>query len=73
MVKLDARPPFHEQETPMPDNANLKVLFIAGFGPIGRDTGESRKLYRDVLGISLCGKPVDRMDRKLATIRLRGR
>ena len=53
--------------------ANLKVLFIAGFGPIVRDTGESRKLYRDVLGISLCGKPVDRMDRKLATIRLRGR
>lgn len=47
----------------MPDSANLKVLFIAGFGPIGRDTGESRKLYRDVLGISLCGKPVDRMDR----------
>jgi hypothetical protein len=31
--------------------ANLKVIFIAGFGPIVRDTGESRKLYRDVLGI----------------------
>ena len=31
--------------------ANLKVLFIAGFGPIVRDTAESRKLYRDVLGI----------------------
>jgi hypothetical protein len=31
--------------------ANLKVLFIAGFGPIVPDTGESRKLYRDVLGI----------------------
>ncbi|HEV2380071.1 MAG TPA: glyoxalase, partial [Terriglobia bacterium] len=30
---------------------NLKVLFVAGFGPIVRDTGESRKLYRDVLGI----------------------
>jgi hypothetical protein len=35
----------------MQDSANLKVLFIAGFGPIVRDTGESRKLYRDVLGI----------------------
>ena len=31
--------------------ANVKVLFIAGFGPIVRDTGESRKLYRDVFGI----------------------
>ena len=31
--------------------ANLKVLFIAGFGPIVSDTAESRKLYRDVLGI----------------------
>ena len=31
--------------------ANLKVLFIAGFGPIVPDTGESRKLYCDVLGI----------------------
>jgi hypothetical protein len=35
----------------MRDSAELKVLFIAGFGPIVRDTGESRKLYRDVLGI----------------------
>ena len=31
--------------------ANVEVLFIAGFDPIVRDTGESRKLYRDVLGI----------------------
>ena len=31
--------------------ANMKVLFIAGFGPIVRDMGESRKLYRDVAGI----------------------
>lgn len=29
----------------------IKVLFIAGFGPIDRDIAESRKLYRDVLGI----------------------
>jgi hypothetical protein len=31
---------------------NLKVLFIAGFGPIVHESGESRKLYRDVLGIA---------------------
>ena len=36
----------------MKDTENFKVLFIAGFGPIVRDTGESRKLYRDALGIS---------------------
>ena len=35
----------------MQDSAKLKVLFIAGFGPIVRDTGQSRRLYRDVLGI----------------------
>jgi catechol 2,3-dioxygenase-like lactoylglutathione lyase family enzyme len=35
----------------MQDSAKLKVLFIAGFGPIVRDTGESRRLYRDVLGM----------------------
>jgi catechol 2,3-dioxygenase-like lactoylglutathione lyase family enzyme len=36
----------------MQRDANVQVLFIAGFGPIVRDTEESRKLYRDVLGIS---------------------
>jgi catechol 2,3-dioxygenase-like lactoylglutathione lyase family enzyme len=30
---------------------NIKILFIAGFGPIVRDVAESRKLYREVLGI----------------------
>ena len=30
---------------------DIKILFIAGFGPIVRDKGESRRLYRDVLGI----------------------
>jgi len=35
----------------MQDFANSKVLFIAGFGPIVRDTGESRKLYANALGI----------------------
>jgi len=36
----------------MQDSAKSKALFIAGFGPVVRDTGESRKLYRDVLGIA---------------------
>ena len=31
---------------------NLRILFIAGFGPIVRDTAESRKLYSENLGIS---------------------
>ncbi len=30
----------------------MKVLFIAGFGPIVREPRSSRRLYRDVLGIS---------------------
>jgi catechol 2,3-dioxygenase-like lactoylglutathione lyase family enzyme len=30
----------------------INVLFIAGFGPIVRDTTQSRKLYSEVLGIS---------------------
>jgi catechol 2,3-dioxygenase-like lactoylglutathione lyase family enzyme len=32
-------------------SGKLKILFVAGFGPIVRDTAESRRLYRDVLGI----------------------
>jgi hypothetical protein len=35
----------------MQGSGNVRVLFIAGFGPIVRDTGESRKLYHDALGI----------------------
>jgi hypothetical protein len=31
----------------------IKVLFILGFGPIVRDTAESRKLYSESLGIRL--------------------
>lgn len=30
---------------------NIKVLFIAGFGPVVRDATANRKLYRQVLGI----------------------
>jgi len=32
-------------------NGNLGILFIAGFGPIVRDTANSRKLYSDVMRI----------------------
>jgi len=35
----------------MEDAGNVKVLFVAGFGPIVRDPSESRKLYGEVLGI----------------------
>ena len=31
---------------------NVKVLFIAGFGPIIREATTSRGLYREILGIS---------------------
>jgi hypothetical protein len=31
---------------------DVRILFIAGFGPIVRDTAESRKLYSEILGIS---------------------
>jgi hypothetical protein len=32
-------------------NANLGILFIAGFGPIIRDMANSRRLYSDVMRI----------------------
>lgn len=32
-------------------SGKIKVLFIAGFGPIGRDPKLSRKLYAETLGI----------------------
>jgi catechol 2,3-dioxygenase-like lactoylglutathione lyase family enzyme len=35
----------------MQAEGKIKVLFIAGFGPIVRETAESRKLYSEVLGI----------------------
>ena len=30
----------------------MRVLFIAGFGPIATDVGQSRRLYQDALGIA---------------------
>lgn len=35
----------------MPTKNKIRVLFIAGFGPIVRDTSKSRKLYNVVLDI----------------------
>jgi hypothetical protein len=35
----------------MPGTGQIKVRFIAGFGPIVRETAESRKLYSEALGI----------------------
>jgi len=36
----------------MKKHGNIKVLFIAGFGPIVRDRSASRSLYSDILGIA---------------------
>ncbi len=35
----------------MQGTGKIKILFILGFGPIVRDTAESRKLYSESLGI----------------------
>jgi hypothetical protein len=40
-----------ERGDTMQGTAGVKVLFIAGFGPIDRDVTESQKLYSDGLGI----------------------
>jgi hypothetical protein len=45
----------------------MKVLFVAGFGPIVRETRATRKLYRDVLGI-----PFEDMNGYLHTSHLDG-
>ncbi len=37
----------------MPDLSGVKVLFVAGFGPITVDPKASRKLYLDTLGLPL--------------------
>jgi catechol 2,3-dioxygenase-like lactoylglutathione lyase family enzyme len=41
----------------VPDLTELKVLFVAGFGPIVRDAGESKRYYVDTLGLPL--KPME--------------
>ena len=42
----------------MPDQP-LKVMFVAGFGPIVRDPAASRALYLDALGLPLEAMPHD--------------
>jgi len=37
----------------MQKSGKARILFIAGFGPIVRDTAQSRNLYSETLGISL--------------------
>jgi len=36
----------------MQTKESMKVLFIAGFGPIVPDNAAGRKLYREIFGIS---------------------
>ncbi|CAN5129778.1 glyoxalase/bleomycin resistance/dioxygenase family protein [soil metagenome] len=33
----------------------MRVLFVAGFGPIAREPGEAKRFYGDALGIALSG------------------
>ena len=37
----------------MTDISGLKVVFVAGFGPLVKDTGASNAFYRDALGLPL--------------------
>jgi catechol 2,3-dioxygenase-like lactoylglutathione lyase family enzyme len=39
--------------------SDLKVLFVAGFGPVTRAPAESRAFYRDALGLPLEAMPGD--------------
>jgi catechol 2,3-dioxygenase-like lactoylglutathione lyase family enzyme len=48
----------HAKERSMPDHP-LKVMFVAGFGPIVRDPAASGALYRDALGLPLQAMPDD--------------
>lgn len=41
----------------MQDTKPSRVLFIAGYGPIASNGAESRKLYRDALGIAFKEDP----------------
>jgi catechol 2,3-dioxygenase-like lactoylglutathione lyase family enzyme len=51
----------------MPKKRAFRVLFVAGYGPIVRDTKGNRKLFRDDLGL-----PLDRMGDYLSTEKLDG-
>jgi hypothetical protein len=51
LAGMTAAGPIARNGDAMQGTGNLKILFIAGFGPIVRETAESRKLYSEVLGI----------------------
>jgi hypothetical protein len=42
----------HMPGAAMKSTGDIKVLFVAGFGPIVREGGASQKLYQDTLGIT---------------------
>ncbi len=50
----------------MESTADIKVLFILGFGPIVRDTAESRRLYSENLGIRFKEESGEFWQRRLA-------
>lgn len=37
----------------MPDLSGIRIMFVAGFGPVTRDPAASKKLYVDTLGLPL--------------------
>jgi catechol 2,3-dioxygenase-like lactoylglutathione lyase family enzyme len=43
----------------VPNLSGLKVLFVAGFGPLVREPAESKKFYVDTLGLPLEPMPHD--------------
>ena len=43
----------------MTDLTGLKVLFVAGFGPVVRDAGAGKSFYQDVLQLPLEAMPHD--------------
>lgn len=43
----------------MAEHAGVKVLFVAGFGPIVREQVKSKEFYVDVLGLPLEAMPPD--------------
>src|SRR5689334_3011844 len=42
-----------KREISMPEVAGVKVLFVAGFGPLVKDTKASNAFYKDTLGLPL--------------------
>jgi catechol 2,3-dioxygenase-like lactoylglutathione lyase family enzyme len=41
---------------PFEGGGNMQIKFVAGFGPLVKDSEESLKFYRDVLGLPLQGE-----------------